>query len=168
VRALLAETWRDTYVPFMGEDAVERMIRDWHAEPVIARQIRDPSLLFLVAEGEGAPEAGVPETGAPEILGHALAGSAEPSVVTLRRLYVRPRAQRGGVGSALLDRVARESPGARVMRLTVEAGNGRALAFYRGRGFEETGSGVEEGVAVLHLERSLVPGRAFVTPGGAG
>jgi putative acetyltransferase len=64
----------------------------------------------------------------------------------VEHLYVRPEAQRGGIGSALLDAAKARRPGG--LRLWVFERNSGARAFYARHGFAEVtrtdGSGNEE------------------------
>jgi ribosomal protein S18 acetylase RimI-like enzyme len=73
--------------------------------------------------------------------------------VHLDDLYVRPRHQGRGVGSALLARAKTLSP--RRLELATFQDNARARAFYEARGFREvrrTDGDNEEGLPDIHYE----------------
>lgn len=61
----------------------------------------------------------------------------------IQTLYVQPRFARGGVGSMLLDRcrhLVRQRNATAGVWLSVNARNGRAVAFYRKHGWQQVGS----------------------------
>jgi GNAT superfamily N-acetyltransferase len=68
------------------------------------------------------------------------AQSAKPASVKLDKLYVHPRAQRRGLGYALVEHIetcSRER-GFSTLYLQVNKGNSSSIAFYRRAGFEIT------------------------------
>lgn len=73
----------------------------------------------------------------------------------LSRLYVLPAWQRRGVGARMLSAVLERHPGTARMRLNVEAGNGKGVAFYRRHGFTMVGERAEEGLRHLQMEKLL-------------
>ena len=127
IRALLVETWHDTYDAILGRDEVTAITDDWHSLDNLARGIGRPRHVFLVAEVDG------------RIAGTASATEPAPGRVTLDRLYVLPGMQRQGIGSALVAAVRHAFPDARSIRLEVERRNEAGRAFYERAGFSETG-----------------------------
>lgn len=81
----------------------------------------------------------------------------------LARLYslaTHPAARGRGIGSALLDAIARAARqrGCRALRLEVRSDNATAIALYERRGFRRIGSHAgyyEDGADALRLERVL-------------
>jgi ribosomal protein S18 acetylase RimI-like enzyme len=141
VRALLVETWHDTYDTLIGAEKVTDITNSWHSLENLSRQLAMPDTSFLVAEAGGT------------IVGHAFANAQRPPLLMLSRLYVRPSSQRQGIGAGLLATVAARHPACEVMRLEVEADNAKGIAFYRGQGFEPCGERTEEGIRHLVMER---------------
>ena len=90
-----------------------------------------------------------------EAIGHAFAQAPHPPVLVLGRLYVRPALQRQGVGGRLLAAVTLCHPQASLIRLMVEAGNAKGVAFYRRNGFAVTAEVVEDGLRCLRMEKAL-------------
>ncbi|HEY5784205.1 MAG TPA: GNAT family N-acetyltransferase [Microlunatus sp.] len=88
-------------------------------------------------------------TGDDELVGFIAQDAGE-----IHMLFVAPSAQGGGVGSALLDDVAR---GQAVLQLDVNEQNPMARAFYASKGFEQVGRSEldTEGrpFPLLHLRR---------------
>jgi ribosomal protein S18 acetylase RimI-like enzyme len=153
VRAVLVETWHDTYDRIYGAARVREINDDWHSLDNLARGLNRQDHVFLVAEADGAIE------------GTASATFGGDSLIVLNRLYVRPGRQGKGLGSALLAACVAQFPQGRLMRLEVEIGNGKGRAFYARRGFGETPfrmavGGVGE--AVL-CERAIEPGRGLAS-----
>lgn len=76
----------------------------------------------------------------------------DPATHYLDQIAVAPRAQGSGVAGALLDAARRASP--QGVRLDVNAGNPRALAFYAREGFVKTGESVNpmSGLPTISLE----------------
>ncbi len=99
----------------------------WPAERVI-RHIRHEDCLVLTAKRSGA------------LLGFAIMQFGD-STAHLNLLAVDSRAQRRGIGGALLGWLEASAvvAGTFVIRLELRAANAGARAFYRVRGFEETG-----------------------------
>ena len=105
------ETKRDTY-DFI---ALEQSYSDADDEAFFRSRILPRCAIWIAVAGE-------------EVLGFAaLAGSH------LDRLYVRPDAQRRGVGAALLARAIETSPGG--LELHTHVQNFKARAFYEKMGF---------------------------------
>jgi ribosomal protein S18 acetylase RimI-like enzyme len=125
-RALLVETWHDTYDAILGEARVTRITNDWHSLANLDREFRGKAHAFLVGVIDGTIE------------GTASATLGADGVLSLGRLYVRPARQRQGLGGALLDACLAQFPGVSRIRLEVEAENARARAFYARHGFVET------------------------------
>ena len=142
VRDLLVETWHDTYDSLMGHDKVVEMTGLWHSPRQLATQLAAPAGSFLVAEADA------------RIVGHAYAQAPEPDRLIVRRLYVLPDRQGQGIGAALLADLRQRHPTARQLQLTVEAGNARAVSFYRREGFSISADAVEGGVKVLRMTRA--------------
>lgn len=149
IRQLLAEAWRDTYLPLHGEDTVRRLTAAFHAPAVLEGQVDRPNAEFLVAD-DGQRLGGV-----------AFASSAEEGKhVTIHQLYVRPGMQGRGIGSMLLDEICDSFPDATRFRLEVDAVNDRAIAFYISQGFLEVGKvsncgAADSGIPALLMERAI-------------
>lgn len=122
IRAVLAETWRDTYGAFLPLDAIERATAEWHAPRVLAAELARTGTFTGVAVDESGVVGVVTARGRPE-------------VVEIARLYVRPCAQRRGIGGRLLAAALRAFPGRTRVRLEVEAQNPKGRAFYAKAGF---------------------------------
>lgn len=142
-RRVLVETWHNTYDPLLGPARVAEITGQWHAVEVLAGQIGALDALFLVAE-HGS-----------QLIGHAFAREPQPGMLFLSRLYVLPAWQRQGVGARLLETVVERYPEAAVIRLNVEAENGKGVAFYRRHGFMTVGEREEEGLRSLRMEKAL-------------
>ncbi|MFC6488944.1 GNAT family N-acetyltransferase [Nitratireductor sp. GCM10026969] len=128
VRALLVETWHETYDAIYGAEKVTRITDEWHSLAALKARIERIDSEFLLADdGE-------------QIAGMAFAsGTDGGSTIQLRQLYVRPARQGRGVGGLLLDEVLSSFPEARKIRLEVEEANTNAVAFYVAHGFSRVG-----------------------------
>lgn len=144
VRGLLVETWHDTYDRLIGADEVAAITDRWHCVPVLAAQLAAAGASFLVAEAAR-----------PGIVGHAFAEAAAPALLHLRRLYVLPAWQRQGIGARLMAEILARHADTRMLRLSVEADNARAMAFYRRQGFSIVADAIEGGAKVARMEKAL-------------
>lgn len=124
VRALLIQTWHDTYDALYGWDEVEALTTSWHSIEALTRGLARENATFLLAEAEAG------------IVGTAFAGLTDvPDELWLYRLYVAPGHQRRGIGGALLAACEARFPATRATRLEVDKGNAKGRAFYAARGF---------------------------------
>lgn len=150
IRALLVETWHDTYDAIYGRERVNAITDDWHSIASLQARLDKPESEFVVAD-DGQ-----------QIAGMAFASAAdEGKTVMLHRLYVRPGQQGRGVGGLLLDEIEQAFPDADKVRLEVEEANARAVAFYLAQGFSQVGRtancGKEQsGMPALVYERPIV------------
>lgn len=145
IRALLVETWHDTYDAIYGAARVTEITDDWHSIASLKRRLTAPRSEFLVADDGTA------------IAAMAFAAADESGdTVTLYQLYVVPGQQGRGIGGLLLDEVENSFPEAQSMRLEVEGANMKAIRFYRSRGFVDAGIvPVEDGdTTVLAMVRT--------------
>jgi ribosomal protein S18 acetylase RimI-like enzyme len=147
VSALLVDTWHDTYDALLGADKVDDITRLWHAPAVLRQQLTQRGTCFLVAEADGA------------IVGHAFATGWNLPVLHVARLYVLPGWQRQGIGNRFLDRLISLYPAADRLTLTVEKHNRKGVSFYLRHGFGVIDEAVEDGAAILMMEKPL-PQRA--------
>lgn len=127
-RALLVETWHDTYDPIYGAEKVTALTDEWHSIPALTARLSHPRSEFLVAD-DGK-----------KIGGMAFAEADETGkTVKLQQLYVLPSMQGAGLGGMLLDEVIESFPEANRMELRVDPSNAKGIAFYLAQGFAETG-----------------------------
>ena len=117
VRALLVETWHDTYDALLGAERVTEITNAWHSVENLGRQLDIPGTSFLVAEENGRSSAML------------LANAEKPPLLVLSRLYVRPDRQRRGIGTQLLEAIIRRHPKSMRLRLEVEGGNAKGPVF---------------------------------------
>ena len=149
VRALLVETWHATYDAFLGAAGVEALIARLLSPAGLRERLRARDSEFLVAD-DGRTLGGMAYARMPE-------GS---KTVELQFLYVRPAAQRQGIGRNLFAELETCFPEAELMRLEVELANAGAIAFYAAHGFieagrvENAGPG-ESGLPALVMEKPL-------------
>jgi ribosomal protein S18 acetylase RimI-like enzyme len=129
VQTLLAVTWRDTYTPFHGNQAVEAMIAHWHSTASLAKRLSRPDSEFLVAD-DGRQLAG---------MAFAAMSRKQPKLANLHQLYIHPLWQGQGIGTDLFAEIETCFPDAERMQLEVTAENERAIEFYTKVGFREIG-----------------------------
>lgn len=141
VRALLVETWHDTYDALIGAAKVTDITNSWHSLDNLTRQLALPDCSFLVAEDGG------------EIVGHVFANAQRRPVLTIARLYVAPARQRRGIGKRLLDQAVALHPACDTIRLVVEAENAKGIAFYEREGFARVGEATVEGIEHFRMEK---------------
>jgi ribosomal protein S18 acetylase RimI-like enzyme len=142
IREVLRETWHDTYASLLPKSAIEAITSQWHAPELLAEQIQNPDIYFALAR-EGGFIAGV------------ITAHKQEDALVVNRLYVRPQHQRRGIGQQLLDSSYRAFPTVERVRLTVEAENGKGIAFYAKQGFREIARASEE-VAGVRLENVVM------------
>lgn len=148
IRALLVETWHDTYDAIYGRERVTAITGDWHSIPSLQAQLEKPNSEFVVAD-DGK-----------EICGMAFASVRdEGKTVMLHQLYVKPAQQGRGVGGLLLDEIEAAFPDAEKVRLEVEEANAKAVAFYLAQGFSQVGRTADCG-----KERSGIPAAIYERP----
>ena len=125
------KSWLDAYTGIHAEEALDEIREKDEIRSLKALKdtIRDASTMFLVAEEGG------------EIKGEMILETKE-TVYELRSAYVKPNAQRKGIGTALVEKAEEKLPENIVLKASVLEENREAVKFYRSRGFEKTGEGV--------------------------
>nr|WP_316653627.1 GNAT family N-acetyltransferase [uncultured Gellertiella sp.] len=150
IRNLLLAAYHFTYDALYGVDKVNELNADWNAADQLNTLIKDPGGEFLVADN-GRSIGGV---------AYACMSTRTPHTAALVKLYVHPDCLRLGIGRDLLAEMETCFPDATRMRLQVDPGNSRAIAFYETHGFavsgrtENCGSG-ESGIPALLMEKPL-------------
>ncbi len=138
--AILSELGRVTFINAFGHlytpEDLQAFIDDSHSEASYARALANPDYALWLAEREGVA-IGYAQAG-PCGLPHAEVQAADGE---LKRLYLLPAAQSGGVGVALLqvalDWLERKGP--RTLWISVWSENYGAQRFYGRHGFEHAG-----------------------------
>ncbi len=128
IKQLMRETWIDTYQTFIPVEVIYKITTLWHKPETLAAEIENENVCFAVAKDENNA-----------ILGLLTAARSSDDIVYIGRLYVLPAHQRQGIGVKLLEACIAAFPGARQLRLDVEAENSNGLAFYHKQGFTELG-----------------------------
>lgn len=150
IHALLVETWHATYDPLYGADKVEALIARMLTPASLKQRLEKKDAEFVVAD-DGKQLGGI---------GYAALSDETAKLALLHMLYVRPSAQRQGVGRDIFAELETCFPDADRMRLDVEPENASAIAFYKGLGFDEVGRNEnagpkQSGIPALVFERSL-------------
>lgn len=119
-------TWKSTYEGLIPPEIQQVFLERYYAPAVLALEIKRGDGWFWVAERDGV------------IVGYAQVVARAADVAELARLYVLPRAQRAGVGTAFITNalalLGRLGPSR--LAVIVEKANAAAVAFYRKLGFE--------------------------------
>ncbi len=147
VAAVGHQTWPPTCEPLAGAEYVEHGLARWWSDEAVRRGLADDRTLVAVAESGAVA---------------GIAGFAPDGDVLIRwKLYVLPRAQGTGAGTALLERVIAEATGRyRAVRLEYVAGNDRAAAFCARNGFAflRREPDADGGPDVVWLQRVVLSG----------
>jgi ribosomal protein S18 acetylase RimI-like enzyme len=147
IKQVLSETWIDTYAPYVSRSTIDHVTTHWHDPQLLRMQIEKAGDYFAVAR-EGA-----------EIVGLITVIVVTPEELYLQRLYIHPRHQRQGIGTALLSAAIAEYPAATTIRLEVEQRNAKGLSYWRKQHFVEVATRSErigmESMQVVVMERRL-------------
>ena len=139
-----ARAFRETFGHLYPDADLQQFLRDSYSVAAYAALLADPAMACWLLEGDACPEQGRSR----EPLGYALAGACalpHPEVAAgdgeLKRLYLLPRVQNGGLGSRLfraaLDWLERGGP--RTLWIGVWSENLGAQRFYARHGFQQVG-----------------------------
>ena len=149
IQEVLRATWMDTYASYLAPATIEQVTTAWHAPELLRSQIESDTDYFAVARLDG------------EIVGLVTVVEGSPPDVHLLRLYVLPRHQRKGIGTALLDAALSRYPAARTVRLEVEEQNEKGISYWRRRHFVAVGSRTQrvgaDVLSIVTMERHLEP-----------
>ena len=144
VRALLVETWHDTYDPLLGVDKVTEITNSWHSIEALGPQLALPDCSFLVAEEGG------------RIVGHVFANGRRLPALSSRASTCCPPSS-GAASAARCSQ--RPSPATRARSRSgwrSQADNPKGVAFYRREGFQPVGEHMEDGIPHIRMEKRLV------------
>lgn len=150
IRALIEETFHDSYDDLYGADRATKMIDEWHSLAAIRDRISKPGGEFLVADS-GKDIGG---------MGYAAMYPKMAKTAMLHHLYVRPSAQGEGIGRDIFAELETCFPDAEIMRLEVAVENTRAISFYARLGFVEVDKvtdcgGPGSGLPAVLMEKRL-------------
>ena len=150
IRTLLVETWHATYDPLYGAEKVGALISERLTPASLKQRLEKKDSEFVVAD-DGRELGGI---------GYAALSEETAKLALLHMLYVRPSAQRQGVGRDIFAELETCFPDADHMRLDVEPENLAAIEFYKGLGFDEVGRNEnagpgQSGIPALVFERAL-------------
>ena len=134
--ALGASTFVDTFGHLYSSEDLQAFLDESHAVAAYETLLASPIFALWLAEDDG------------EAIGYALAGpcglpheDAKPTDGELKRLYVSPSAQGGGIGAKLFEQALAwlERDGPRTLWISVWSENHGAQRFYARYGFEMAG-----------------------------
>jgi len=119
---ILRASWHASYDDLIGREAVETITADWYDPMKLVQEMGQSQAEYIVAD-DGAHLYGV---------AHALSGAVpeNPDTVLIRQLCVHPSHQNQGLGSQLLEELAR------CFQVRLMEKNERALAFFSRRFYE--------------------------------
>ena len=124
---VMSVTWEDTYHRYFSTERLIEARRVWLDALPLDSALVDPGLLFLLAWDEAT------------LLGFVAARALPSGDLFVLRLYVVPAHQRRRLGTMLLNQAIASYPDAPTIRLDVDAGNQKGLAFWTHQEFRETG-----------------------------
>lgn len=127
IRAIVAQTWLDSYGPLVGRERVATMVETLLNPLSLGKLVADSSAETPLVEMDGVPAA------------TALA-RVEDHCLRVLRLYVLPQFQGRGLGPALLAWLAARQRADMPMRLEAASANHGALRFYAREGFVSIGA----------------------------
>lgn len=123
VQQVAQTSWHDTYADIISFEARDSFLQAAYNESVM--QNRMENSFFYVAEVEG------------EIVGFAnFTPVTEEGVTELAAIYLYPRQQERGIGTALLHKGLHYIEGIRKVMVDVEKENEKGISFYKAKGFE--------------------------------
>lgn len=131
--ALGARTFIDTFGHLYAPGDLQAFLRDSHSQAAYAEALADPACALWIAEADG------------EAIGYAQAGpcglphaEVRPGDGELKRLYLLPSAQGGGIGARLFEQALAwlERDGPRTLWISVWSENLGAQRFYGRYGFD--------------------------------
>jgi ribosomal protein S18 acetylase RimI-like enzyme len=154
VKGILSDTWADTYIGVLPQQAIDRITAVWHSPESLRTQALDPDTYFAVAED-------VPND---NVVGIVTIKRVDTRSSHLGRLYIHPSYQRRGIGTELLEAAWTAFPGVRKMQLEVQEENEKGLGFFLRQGFRrvKTSTEVIEGVTL----RTIVMESSITNPRG--
>ena len=134
VAALARRVWHSHYPGIISVAQIEYMLAERYAPERIAAELGDPGIAWRVAEVDGW------------LAGYASTHHRGDGELKLDKIYVDLACQRRGVGRALLDDALATARGlaCATLILAVNRHNAKAIAFYRARGFEFSGTRVAD------------------------
>jgi ribosomal protein S18 acetylase RimI-like enzyme len=140
---LMSETWEDTYSAYFSERNILEARRLWLDALPLESALDDPSVFFELARDEGDT-----------LVGFIAARLLSSKDLYVLRLYVHPAHQRLGVGSTLMFAALSAFPQVPAIRLDVEEGNRKGMAFWKKHGFLEIGRKQLEvaGIVIVLIE----------------
>ena len=136
--SLAARAFTESFGHLYPPEDLQSFLQDSYALDVHRRYLSDPQCAMWIAERDGEA-VGYALAGAPCGLPHA---DVKPEDGELKRLYLLPMAQNGGVGGALIEHALDwlERNGPRTLWIGVWSQNFGAQRFYARRGFEQVGN----------------------------
>ena len=146
IEAVAAAAWERDYPDLLSREHPGEAARDWYDPARIRRDAEDPTHVLLLAEEDDCV-VGFVHGFAPEDDDEATADTGD-----ILRVYVRPDARGGGVGSALVDAAREEMHDRGYTRLKAMAlaENETAHGFFEACGFEPSD---ERGETIIDGER---------------
>jgi ribosomal protein S18 acetylase RimI-like enzyme len=126
IREIAAITWGPTYVPIIGQEQVDYMLKNMYNDGVLLEQMMQGHV-FLIAE-IGKKDMG--------FAGYSITDH-DNKVYKLHKLYVLPEAHGKGVGKFLINEIvnAIREAGGKKLQLNVNREN-KAKDFYERAGFQ--------------------------------
>ena len=124
---VMSATWEVTYSRHFSTEQLIEARRVWLDALPLDSALVDPGVLFLLAWDEAT------------LLGFVAARALPSGDLYVLRLYVLPAYHRQGIGTMLMSRAIAAFPDAQTLRLDVDAGNEKGLAFWTHHAFRETG-----------------------------
>jgi ribosomal protein S18 acetylase RimI-like enzyme len=140
IKKLLVYVWSFAFPSILSSDTIKKVTSVCFDEELLASQVHDKAVAFLVAKDETA-----------KIVGVANARADEDKVIVLNRIYVNPAVHESGIGKRLLDEIIEYFKGAEKIQLEVVENNVASIAFYRNYGFQITGANIN------HIDDVLLP-----------
>ncbi len=127
---LAREVWTEYYVPLIGQEQVEYMLRQFQSEGSIAAQLADGYEYYTVSH-EG------------KMVGYmAIVPDEDAGTLMISKIYVRKSGRGHGFGRMMLEFAESICRERRIgtLWLTINKNNSQSLAWYMRMGFKNAGS----------------------------
>ena len=132
---ILAEKiWNDHYVSIIGQEQIDYMLSKFQSEEAITEQLSEDLKYFIVIKQNQA-------------VGYfAITTHKKSSTVHISKLYISPKYQNCGIGSAIISFIELSDTNTHDLELwlTVNRENKQAIRFYQKEGFQKTGCIVQD------------------------